>query len=544
MKSRSMTILDVTILTAALVNLVFSATVYLHSRRKVVETIFAAFAFSVSLWSFATFLMTSEAVSFEAFKAGAHLHYISGNLVFWSLLWFSAAYGTRKDISLFLPVVLSVINAVILILILSTPFLFISIQDAPLLADKIIFSIGGYLILSIATIGMFILSQTFLARKYFAAAGEEKTQIGGIILGTSIAGSLGLITNLIFPGFGNFSVLYLGPIITTPLFVGIMVYAILKYKLFNIRVITAEIFTALLMISLAAELFLSNTSAEYGSRILVMLVAAVLGYFLIRSVYREIIARQEIERLNRTMQEFVAITSHQIRSPLTHIKTALSVVRDGDYGPIDPRAMPVLGRVLLSTERLITLVNDLLDMSRMQSGKMQYAVAGFDFVNLVDSVVTELIDPAKDKGVALVWQKQKQPIIVKGDQQKLRQVVFNLVDNALKYTEKGSIEIKVNRAVGGVEFTVKDSGAGMSKETIERLFQKFARGESGPAAKTEGTGLGLYVARRIVDDHKGELWAESDGPGKGSTFYLRLSFKGSRGLGRKAAKESAFPKAA
>jgi signal transduction histidine kinase len=445
---------------------------------------------------------------------------------------------------LFLPVVLSVINAVILILILSTPFLFISIQDAPLLADKIIFSIGGYLILSIATIGMFILSQTFLARKYFAAAGEEKTQIGGIILGTSIAGSLGLITNLIFPGFGNFSVLYLGPIITTPLFVGIMVYAILKYKLFNIRVITAEIFTALLMISLAAELFLSNTSAEYGSRILVMLVAAVLGYFLIRSVYREIIARQEIERLNRTMQEFVAITSHQIRSPLTHIKTALSVVRDGDYGPIDPRAMPVLGRVLLSTERLITLVNDLLDMSRMQSGKMQYAVAGFDFVNLVDSVVTELIDPAKDKGVALVWQKQKQPIIVKGDQQKLRQVVFNLVDNALKYTEKGSIEIKVNRAVGGVEFTVKDSGAGMSKETIERLFQKFARGESGPAAKTEGTGLGLYVARRIVDDHKGELWAESDGPGKGSTFYLRLSFKGSRGLGRKAAKESAFPKAA
>jgi hypothetical protein len=170
---------------------VFSATVYLHSGRKVVEAIFGIFAFSVSLWALATFLMTSQAVTFEMFNVGTHLHYISANLVFWSLLWFSVVYGPRKGHSLFLPIVLSVVNAVVLILIIATPFLFISIQEAALLTDKVTFDMGGYFILSCVNTAMFVVLQIFLARKYFSELGEEKTQIGGIILGTAIAGSLG-----------------------------------------------------------------------------------------------------------------------------------------------------------------------------------------------------------------------------------------------------------------------------------------------------------------------------------------------------------------
>src|SRR5713226_6133173 len=214
MKSRSMTLLDVTILTAALVNFVFSLTVYLHSRRRLVETIFAVFALSVSLWSLATFLMTSRSVSFEVFKVGAKLHYISGNLVFWSLFWFSVFYPSRKNHSLFLPVALSTANAIVLILVLSTGFLFESFADTSVLAERIIFNTAGYVVLSLVTISMFGLSQLFLARKYLLAKGDERTQIGGIILATSIAGSLGLLSNLILPGFRNFAFFYLGPIIT------------------------------------------------------------------------------------------------------------------------------------------------------------------------------------------------------------------------------------------------------------------------------------------------------------------------------------------
>jgi signal transduction histidine kinase len=517
-----MNVIDVTILTAALVNLVLSATVYFHSRRQLVATIFGSFALSVSLWSLATFLMTSKAVSFELFRIGAILHYISGNLVFWSLFWFSVYFPSRKDHSLFLPLALSAMNAAVLLAISSTAFLFVAFNDTSVLSERIIFSAAGYIILSTITIVMFALSQLFLARKYLGATGEEKTQIGGIIAATFVTGSLGLFTNLILPGFGNFSLFYLGPIITTPLFVGVMIYAILKYRLFNLRVIAAEIFTAFLVVALVAELFLSNTSTEIGTRSVILLIAGIIGVFLIRSVYREIKAREEIERLNRSMQEFVAITSHQIRSPLTHIKAALASIREGSYGQVDPKATAVLNRVSVSIERLITLVNDLLDMSSMESGKMQYSFAEFDFTGLVDSVAAEFIDPAKDKGVTLIWQRPTQPIIIKCDERKMRQVVFNLVDNALKYTQKGFVEIILNKEARAVELSVKDSGVGMSKETITHLFEKFSRAKTGSAAKAEGTGLGLYVAKRIVNDHKGELWAESEGPGKGSTFNLTI----------------------
>src|SRR5712692_6193598 len=525
MRSESMTLLDVTILTAALVNLVFSLTVYLHSRRKLVETIFAVFALSVSLWSLATFLMTSRTVSFEVFQVGAKLHYISGNLVFWSLFWFSVFYPSRKNHSLFLPVALSTANAIILILVLSTGFLFESFANTSVLAERIIFNTAGYVVLSLVTISMFGLSQLFLVRKYRLAEGDERTQIGGIILATSIAGSLGLVTNLFLPGFGNFSLFYLGPIITTPLFVGVMVYAILKYKLFNLRVITAEIFTALLMIALAVELFLSNTVVAVGARGLVFLAAGVFGFFLIKSVYREIRAREEIERLNQTMSEFLAIATHQIRTPLTHVKTALSLIRNGDYGPVDSRALPLINQVYLSTGRLIGLVNDLLDMSRMDSGRLQYVFGDVDLNDLVDSVVTEFKIAAADRGITIDWSKAKASVVVWGDQEKLRQVVFNLIDNALKYTQRGTVEIKVESNSGAIELSVKDSGVGMSKETIDRLFKKFSRGATTQQPKTQGTGLGLYVAKRIIDDHKGELWAQSEGEGKGSIFHLRLVTK-------------------
>jgi signal transduction histidine kinase len=135
--------------------------------------------------------------------------------------------------------------------------------------------------------------------------------------------------------------------------------------------------------------------------------------------------------------------------------------------------------------------------------------------------------PAADKGVAIIWQNGNKPVSVWGDPEKLRQVVFNLIDNALKYSPSGAIEIKLQSDEDSVELSVKDSGVGMSKETIERLFKKFSRG-SEKELRTQGTGLGLYVAKRIIDDHKGEIWVESKGEGKGSIFYLKLATKNTR----------------
>jgi signal transduction histidine kinase len=176
----------------------------------------------------------------------------------------------------------------------------------------------------------------------------------------------------------------------------------------------------------------------------------------------------------------------------------------------------------ISNEQLIRLVNELLDMTRIEAGRMQYTFGEFDFNQLVNFAVEEFRIAGDDKGVKIVWENKGKPVMVWGDQTKLREVVFNLIDNALKYTRAGDIVVKLEQKPDSAQLSVKDSGIGMSRKTISQLFQKFSRGAADAKVGTEGTGLGLYVAKRIVDDHKGELWGESAGEGKGSTFYLQL----------------------
>ena len=156
---------------------------------------------------------------------------------------------------------------------------------------------------------------------------------------------------------------------------------------------------------------------------------------------------------------------------------------------------------------------------------MKYEFAEMDLRALVDSIVDEFQLPAKDKGIRILWIPSRVGSLPKifGDAWKLRQVIFNLIDNSLKYTNAGDIEIKLEKEDDSLKLSVKDSGIGMSRETAVSVFHKFVRGgKDASSANAGGTGLGLYIAKRIVDDHKGEIWAESKGEGKGSTFFVTL----------------------
>jgi len=184
-----------------------------------------------------------------------------------------------------------------------------------------------------------------------------------------------------------------------------------------------------------------------------------------------------------------------------------------------------LNKIYLANERLIKLVNDLLDLSRMESGKLQYEFKNFDFARLIDSIIGEFRIQASDKGIHIVWERADNPVFLWGDQWKLRQVVFNLVDNAIKYTSAGRIEMRLEKEDNNIKLTVSDTGMGISSESIPLIFQKFSRKGKPSKINVQGTGLGLYIAKRIVDDHKGQIWAESSGEGGGSTFYLKLPIK-------------------
>jgi signal transduction histidine kinase len=234
-------------------------------------------------------------------------------------------------------------------------------------------------------------------------------------------------------------------------------------------------------------------------------------------------AYKKLKQLDSAKNEFISIASHQLRTPLTSIKGFISMIMEGDYGKVDKEAEDALKKIFISNERLIKLVNDLLSLSRIESGKFSFTFKKGDIVKLVKDILGDFKLEAKTKNIKFKFVKAKKeikPFVF--DPGKIHEVISNLVDNALKYTEKGEIKVKMENLKEKVRITVSDSGQGMSEQELEYVFEKFRRGIDSSSLNTEGTGLGLYVCRKIVDAHKGKIYAESDGPGKGSRFILEL----------------------
>jgi signal transduction histidine kinase len=251
----------------------------------------------------------------------------------------------------------------------------------------------------------------------------------------------------------------------------------------------------------------------------------VFGYLLIRGVFREIKRREEVEKISKAKTEFLSIASHQLRTPLSIIKGYLSMILEGSYGELPEKVKKPMENVFVSNERLIRLVNDILNVTKIETGEMEMNLEKTDLREIIKEVISELSLKAKEKNLYLEFEEPKEFPKVLLDSEKIRQVILNLVDNAIRYTQEGGVTVKLQIANGRLQIVVSDTGEGLTKEEKEKLFERFSRGTAGTKFWTEGAGLGLYVARRFVEMHNGKIWAESEGKGKGSTFYVELPIK-------------------
>jgi signal transduction histidine kinase len=234
---------------------------------------------------------------------------------------------------------------------------------------------------------------------------------------------------------------------------------------------------------------------------------------------------EENDRLresNKQKDEHISLATHQIRGPLGAIRGYASLLREGDYGELPEKFIEPLQIIEKSSSSLLKMVNDLLADSQMGQGVMRYYRKDFDFSHLVTEVINEMkktLNPALDLRLDI----PAELFMVHGDKAKLKQVLLNLVDNASKYTKEGWVEISIRKnKEGKILFSIKDSGVGIKAETMPLLFQKFSRCSDASKSNIHGTGLGLYVARRMLEAHNGRIWAESEGEGKGSQFYVEL----------------------
>ncbi|MFH1170719.1 MAG: GAF domain-containing sensor histidine kinase [Candidatus Vogelbacteria bacterium] len=236
------------------------------------------------------------------------------------------------------------------------------------------------------------------------------------------------------------------------------------------------------------------------------------------------VANDKLQELDRMKTEFVSLATHQLRSPLTAIKGYSSMILENSFGPIEDKARGAVDVIFQSSQKLVKVIEDFLNITRIELGTMKYEQSEFDFKELVENVSRELKVTVEKKGLQFSFEIEPTGNYkLVGDSGKLAQVVGNLIDNAIKYTPKGWIKVSLNQVDGKIRLTVTDSGVGMPAEVIPKLFQKFTRADDAGQVNITGTGLGLYVAKQIVDGHHGKIWAESDGVGQGSRFVVELN---------------------
>lgn len=243
------------------------------------------------------------------------------------------------------------------------------------------------------------------------------------------------------------------------------------------------------------------------------------------------VANAHLKELDRAKSEFVSIASHQLRTPMTGIMGYLSMMTQGDFGKIKPEHQKILTDLLSESQRMIRLINQFLNVSKIEAGKFTYTWKPTQLEELVEQVMKEVNKPAADKSLKLIYKKLKTKLpLIQADADKIEDVVLNLIDNAIKYTAKGTIDVSLALEGDVAHFRVKDSGIGIKPQDANELFNKFVRGSGIAQIHPDGSGLGLFIAKSIIDAHGGKIWVESTGEGKGSTFQFTLPLTPPPGL--------------
>ncbi|HEY9583907.1 MAG TPA: ATP-binding protein [Candidatus Paceibacterota bacterium] len=395
-----------------------------------------------------------------------------------------------------------------------------------------------YLLVSLG-FSFYYLSEVY--RKYI---NPVKSQAGVMLIGTFITALLAIITNIILPilGYGFISVF--GPP-TIIFFIGFTALAVLKHHLFNIKVLATELITFSLWIFVLIRTLISDTPQDQIINGVLLLLLLIFGTFLIKSVIKEVNQREHIQKLADDLQkantrlleldkqksEFVSFATHQLRAPLTAMKGYASLILEGELGVITKEVKEAIGRIFDSSKTLANVVDDYLNISRIELGTMKYSFEIINMKEFVENIIAELKPNIEKSGLAFsfatVPSLPNERFMIHADKDKLKQVIANLIDNSTKYTPKGSIIVTLTKNAPDrkIVFAIKDTGVGIAPEVMPKLFAKFVRADNANKQNIYGTGLGLFVAKEIVNAHKGRLWAESEGEGKGSTFFLELEME-------------------
>ena len=336
---------------------------------------------------------------------------------------------------------------------------------------------------------------------------------------------------------------------TMPLFISLLTFIVIRYGAFNLKLFSAQAMVAALWFLVFALFFMNGQSVTFIIVLITLIFVSLIGYLLVKSVAKEIRQRELLEKLSATLEEtnqqlttsndrlrimdqrkseFVSIASHQLRTPVTAMKGYSSLLLEDAYGALPEKMKDPIEKIYHSSERLALMINDFLNVSKIEQGSMTYTFVPLDLKKMVVDIVQDFHVAAGEKKLDVetdIPDNIKYNVVA--DEGKIRQIISNLLDNAIKYTPKGSVRLILSKEPekgdhGMVHLQIKDTGIGLSQDDIHHLFGKFTRGAEGSKVNTTGSGLGLYVAKQMMEKHQGNIWVDSEGKGRGSVFSIEL----------------------
>lgn len=519
----------------------FGAIIFLQDTRKPNSQGFFFLALSVGIWGivggllrtsvFAGFIPTFIAVSFIVGALIPTIAVLFLRIIVEEENLFTSRYAKM----LFLPYVFVVIG-------LLTKDLVFVYQEASGGTGGQIFLGKGYMLYVAYLALCWIFMLTFLVRAYYRnIALQTSALIASVVFGTTII--IGMVLAPIFYQTAS-EVFSVGQVVMI-LYFAIVGTLVAKKNDWNLKLVTTQFVVSLVIIMLSIELFFATSIADLVAKVVIMFAVLFASSFLEKSILRETESQEKIEQLldklaemnqslktlDRKKSEFLVIAAHHLRDPLTIINGYASMLLEGSFGDISVELKVAMAKIFESGKRLVTMISDFMDISHIESGNMRYDFADVDIKKLVSELGADMKLSAERAGLGfevLVHVPADEPFIAVADYGKLRQVASNLMDNAIKYTPKGMVAVHLSKSLDNKQIilSITDTGIGMSKATLEKIFKKFSRAEGVSKVYTEGSGLGLYVAKEIMKKHGGKIWAESAGDGYGATFFIELAAKG------------------
>lgn len=330
------------------------------------------------------------------------------------------------------------------------------------------------------------------------------------------------LTNVAGDIFLVYEVNLIGPI-GMVLFLSFLAYMIVRYHAFDVKIVGAQMLVATLAVLVFAMLFVRHIENLRYVIIATLGIVLAVGAALVKSVKREVALREQLQVMNKQQVDTMRFITHEVKGYLTDSSGAFDALLTDTFGPINDETRAMVKEALNKDQKAINEIKEFLRISDFKTGRVAYQVQPFDFKKTLEAALPALEDNAKKKGLTLSSNIAPGNYQISGDADQLtNHLIGNLINNATNYTPSGAIAVSLSRSGKRIIFSVKDTGIGLTPEDMNVLFTEGGRGEESRNINPHSTGYGLFIAKKIVEAHGGRIWAESQGRGKGSTFFVDL----------------------